>query len=803
MKQFLYTLLSIFLVVNLSAQSIKGKIKKADGAAIEAATVSVLNTDRTSATDKQGDFSFTKILPGTYQLSVSSIGFATKLIEAKVTSNSVTELAITLTEQNRQLGEVVVTADKREGDILRAATSITALSARKIEDNRIWGLGDLAAIVPNYSYQELGVPYQQIQSIRGIQAFSENAAVSTYIDDVNNLDIQANGLALTDIERIEVLRGPQGTLFGRNAMGGVVNIYTKQPTNQTTGFVEVGAGNQGLQRYSAGFKTPIVKNKLFFGFTGLFQTKNGYFISDTTGTGATDGSVNGKRLGGEKNLYGNLYVKWLVSSRFRLTLNVKGQRDWSNNSSYMIAQPNDSIARANPDKLYVGRIGQDQRNVFNYSLVAKYTGNDFAVTSISAYQNLRLGYKNIYFPGYYSTFYDKGPGELLPPQEVYSQEIRISSNGDKRFQYTAGLYGFWQKSHDGDNVYELSPSDAAAYGMPDSSFVISRENEKNYGLAGYGELSYRLTDKFTVTAGLRYDYENKQVTFNGFGDAVFTNGVVTNYVPDTTAKGTYSALSPKLAVSYALSAHANVYATYTRGFRAGGINAQRFAASANAKQTFDPEHSDNYEIGYKTRLAQNKVSIAASAFFIHWRNMQLENIVAPFTYAMENVGNSQSMGLELEVSAIPVKGLELDGSVGLDKTKYENFALTRDDFTTGAETKIEVTGNSLSNTPGHTIYLAAQYELPITRKLKAILHGDIRNVGKFYTDMQNTIKQPTYTLLNTRAGFTYDKYGVFFWGQNLTSVRYLLYGAGDSSLGANVIMSSPATYGVTLTARFK
>ncbi len=144
--------------------------------------------------------------------------------------------------------------------------------------------------------------------------------------------------------------------------------------------------------------------------------------------------------------------------------------------------------------------------------------------------------------------------------------------------------------------------------------------------------------------------------------------------------------------------------------------------------------------------------------------MQLENIVSPFTYAMEDVGNSQSMGLELEISAIAVKGLELDGSVGLDKTKYDNFTLVRDDYTTGAETKTQVTGNSLSNTPDHTIYLAAQYDLPITQKLKAVVHGDIRNIGKFYTDMQNTIKQPTYTLVNARAGLVYSNYSLFFWG---------------------------------------
>jgi len=802
MKEIVCILLGLFLFTDLQGQSISGTVKSANSNIIEGATITILNTNKSTITDKQGDFKIANILPGTYQLSVSAMGFATKLIGTKVVANKAIELNITLTEQNRQLSEAVVTANKREEDIMKVATSITSLSAKKIEDNRIWGLGDLAALVPNYAYQELGVAYEQIQSIRGIQAFSENPAVSTYIDDVNNLDILANGSALTDIERIEVLRGPQGTLFGRNAMGGVVNIITKKPTNKTSGFVEAGVGNQGLQRYSAGFKTPIVKDKLFFGFTGLFQTKDGFYINDTTGTGATDGSINGKKLGGTKNLYGNLFLKWLPSSRLMLTLNIKGQRDWSNNSTYMVSQFNDSVGFADPNKLNLGRIGQDQRNIFNNSLVAKYSGNNFTLTSISAYQNIRMGYKDIYFPGYYSSFYDKKPGELLPPQVVYSQEVRINSNNDKRFQYTAGIYGFSQKSHGGDNVYELSESDAAAYGLATGSYIISRNDAKNYGLAGFGELSYQLADKFKATVGLRYDYENRQSTFNGFGDAVLVNGEVTNYVADTTAKGTYSAFSPKLALSYAVNDHANVYATYNRGFRAGGINAQRFTTSTNAKQTFDPEYSDNFEIGYKTSLAQNKVSIAASAFLIKWKDMQMSNIVSPFTYALENVGNSQSMGLELEVSAIPVKGLQVDGSVGLNKTKYEDFELTRVDYTTGVETKTQVAGNSLSNTPGHTIYLGAQYEFGITKKLKTVVHGDIRNIGKYYADMQNSIKQPTYTLVNTRIGLNYNSYGLFFWGQNLTSERYLLYGSADSSFGRNVIMSSPSTYGVTLSARF-
>lgn len=776
-----------------NSQSFTGTVKTTNGQPIIAATIRILNTDKSALSNQQGEFSFTNIAPGNYQLSISATGYATKLI---MTAGQTSMLTITLSKQDQQLGEVVVTANKREEDILKVSTAITSLSANKISNNRIWGLGDLAAIVPNYAYQELGVAYQQIQSIRGIQAFSENPAVATYIDDVNNLDILANGMMLTDIERIEVLRGPQGTLFGRNAMGGVVNIITKQPTNKTTAFAEAGTGNQGLQRYNAGIKTPLIKDKLFLGFTGLFQTKDGYFINDTTGTAAKDGSINGKKIGGAKNLYGNLFLKWLPARRLLLTLNIKAQRDWSNNSSYMVSQSNDSIGFANPDKLNLGRIGQDQRNIFNNSLVAKYTGNSFTLTAITAYQHIRMGYKDIDFPGFYSSFYDKKVGELLPPQKVFSQEIRINSNNAGKLQYTAGVYGFKQKTHGGDNVYELSADEATAYGLPEGAFIISRNNGKNYGLAGFGEMTYQLTSQLKATVGLRYDYENKQSSFNGFGDAALINGVVTNFVADTTAKGNYSALSPKLALCYG-----NAYVSYNRGFRAGGINAQRFTTSTNAKQTFEPEYSDNFEVGYKTRLAQNKVSIAAAAFLIKWKDMQMNNIVAPFTYALENVGNAQSMGLELEVAAIPIKGLQLDGSVGLNKTKYEDFALTRVDYTTGVETKTQVAGNSLSNTPSHTIYLGAQYELSITKQLKASLHGDVRNIGKYYADMQNSIQQSTYTLVNTRIGVTYTNYSLFLWGQNLTNQRYLLYGNSDSSFGRNVIMSSPCTYGITCNVK--
>lgn len=787
MKQYLYILLATFLFSNVQAQNIKGTIKSQTGEAIAFANILVLNSSNGTVADKNGNFSL-DLNKGKHELQFSAVGFAAKVKQIEVTNQSLT-IDVTLSDNSRTLGEVIVTANKREEDIVKVPTSITSISAKKIEDTRTWGLGGLTALVPNYNYQELGIPSQQVQSIRGIQVFSENPAVATYIDDVNNLDILANGFALTDIERIEVLRGPQGTLFGRNAMGGVVNIITKKPSNKQEGFADFSAGNLGLVRSSFGYRTPIVNDKLFCGVNALYQTQNGYWKNDTTGTVAPDRNANGKTVGGENNLYGNLFLKWLPSKRFNVTLNLKGQRDWSDNSAFMVSQQkNAEQALQDPDVINLSRIAQHERKILNNSLVAKYFADKFAITSITAYQTISFAFKDLDFPGIYHSFVDKEIGENLPPQKVFSQELRINSTASSKIQYTAGLFAFTQKGYE--------PTTNTAYELSSTNYVISRNISKNAGFAAFGELSYQITDKLKATGGLRYDYEKREATFNGFFDAFFTNGVVTNVIPDTTAKGNYTALSPKLALSYAVGNNANLYVTYTRGFRTGGVNTQRYPANSGIRQTFDPEYSNNYELGYKTFLANKKVSIAASAFLIQWKDLQLFNLAAPFTYARENLGDAQSSGFELEVSAIAAKGLQVDGSFGLNKTEYKDFILKRP----GNETQIG--GKKLSNAPSHTFFLGMQYETAVSKKVKAVIRGEVRNIGSYYTDIQNSIKQPTYTVINSRAGITTDKYSLFVWVQNLGNERFLAFGTPDTSFGNSVRTAAPRTFGITLSTKF-
>lgn len=695
--------------------------------------------------------------------------------------------------KNSQLEEVIVTANKVEQKNVEVPLAVTSISAKAITDSRLVSYSDLTARVPNYLYQGSGVGFQSIHSIRGIQVFSYNPAVSTYVDDVNSLDIMAGGFELTDIDRIEILRGPQSTLFGRNAMGGVVNIYTKKPTNKTTGFIELESGNFALQRYSAGIKTPLIKDELFFGLNGLFLKKNGFMKNDITGTTSTDTSLNGKTIGDEENTYGNIFLKWLVNHKLSFTANVKHQRDFSNASGYLVAQKSEKIALETPTAINLARIGTHERKITNYSLTGKYQAQNFELTSITAFQQISFLFKNMDFPGYYESFYRSAIGEKLPTQNVWSQEIRInSSSKNNKFQYIAGLYGFKQVSYD--------PTSNLAYELAPNKYVIYRNKRNNSGYAVFGEISYRFLDKLKVVAGARYDIEERESVFNGFGDAVFVGGVFTQIKPDVTKSVKYNSFSPKASLIYNVDKKSNIYATFTRGFRAGGISSQ--IVPAGVRQDYDPEYSDNFELGYKTSFWNNRVNFNAAAFMINWQDLQFSNLVAPTTYSMENVGDAYSKGIELEANVIPVKGLQLDFAYAINDAEYKDFDLKRINFASGSVIITPIGGNKLSNAPKTTFYTAAQYSIETSEKVNLLFRVEFRNIGGYYTDIQNSLYQPTYHVVNTRFGLGYKNYGLFLWTKNLTNEHYLLYGSSDTSLRRSSVAAMPSQIGVTLSAKF-
>src|SRR6185437_3472482 len=212
-------------------------------------------------TDAYGNYNLQNVSPGKYTVVVSAIGYAYQNKDVMVKSSGAV-LDFQLHNSLVRLDEVVVTAEKKEELLQKIPVSITALSAKQVQEYQLWNSKDLTAIIPNLNSNNSG-DERNVTSIRGIVTTSYDPAVATYIDGVNQFSLDTYISNLFDVERIEVLRGPQGTLYGRNAMGGVINIITKQPTNTTRGFAELNIGNYGQQRYAFGFRTPLIKNKLF------------------------------------------------------------------------------------------------------------------------------------------------------------------------------------------------------------------------------------------------------------------------------------------------------------------------------------------------------------------------------------------------------------------------------------------------------------------------------------------------------------------------------------------------------------
>jgi len=797
MKKNILAALGACLVVQFFyAQTLQGTITDLANRPIAHANITVLNT--TQGTVSLADGSFILNLPtGSYQLQVSSIGYATRILKVNLTEDIT--LSVVLQPATIAIDEVVVSAQKREQKLQEVPIAVTSLNAKRVEQTRSWSLNDVIGIVPNYSYGELGVGFQQLQSIRGIQVFSENPAIATYVDGVNSLDIAAGGFQFMDIERIEILRGPQGTLYGRNALGGVVSIITKKPTNVSSGFFESSVGNLGLQRHGLGYKTPLIKDKLFFGISAQYQYRNGFLTNDTEGTVTPLQGEDGKRVGDEGSLYGNLFLKWLPGEQWDATLNLKTQIDQSDASAFFVSVQDEQTALANPDKIFLGRVGEHQRNIMNASAAVNYTTEAFKITSISAYQRIALRFADLDFlPQFsgqvFSSYRDGRLGDFNRPQEVFSQEIRISSeNQNNRLQYTAGTFYFNQTNYE--------PSTNTARIIDETTVEVFSNIGKNEGLAFFGEINYAVTDKFTATVGLRYEHEKRKLIFSRFEEA----GNVRSFTgPRTVNTGSYNALLPKFALAYKLSDFQNIYTSFTRGFRAGGINGSLLPEGIS--ETFDPEYSNNYEIGYKSSWFENKLQVNIAAFHIDWSALQFTNSFGDGVFAITNVGDARSTGIELETIAIPLKGWQIEGNLGINDTEYRDFEISRDRFnidTGELETIVtDVSGNQLANAPQHTLFLATQYEFPVFKDFTISLRGEVRNMGRQFSDIQNDLEIEPYTLINTLASLSNGKYTLSFWVRNLNDERYIQFGAPDTSFGRSTRISAPRTFGSTLNIKF-
>ncbi len=773
--------LSALISTSQESSTLQGKVLSSSLEPVVNVEVRLLNTSFQTRTAENGNFSFPEVPYGSYVLSIQKRGFSETTRTITVDS-AVVKLEVMLPSEGERLKEVVVTAQKREEVIQEIPLSITSLSSENVEQSQIQNVNDLTAISPNLYASDPG-DRRTVTSIRGIVTTSYDPAIATYIDGVNQYNLDTYITQLFDIERIEVLRGPQGTLYGRNAMGGVINIITKKPENETTVFGEASVGNYNQQRYMAGIRAPLGE-KFYFGAAGLYEERDGFYTNEFTGSSYDD----------QYNFSGNYYLQYLFSSTWNATVNFK--HFTAENKGAFPLNMGIETALEDPYTLNQNEISTMKDNTFNTSLVIDHKGRDLNFSSQTAYQQ---NYR------YYETPIDAdfSPLDALSiindygtdwnTVKVATQEFRFSSPSGpgQDLEWTAGTHMFYQESpvkqatHFGE--------DAALLGSEQTNYsLINTTESTGKGIAFFGQLKYQVTDGVGVIAGLRYDHEYKKQSVLGEYQLDSDTEPQFEYQPDSLATASFNAFSPKLGLTYDLSEENLIFLTYSRGFRAGGLTPLSADPSQPPLSEFQPEFSNNYEIGTKNSFSENKLLVNATLFYTEVTDVQVPTLVMPDgVIVTRNTGSLTSKGLEVELRALLTGGLEFSYDLGFTDARYEALLIAQD----GNEVNLEE--NKQIYTPEITSMLALQYnsDFGLGDNWNFRARAEWKYLGEQYFDLANSLRQEPYNLYNGNLSFSYKDVDLMIWGRNIFDTQYISYGY---NFGA-VHLGNPATYGVTLS----
>ncbi|WP_343631685.1 TonB-dependent receptor [Fluviicola sp.] len=770
----------VFLIFPAFSQEFSGTVKNETGDPVQA-RIRVLNTETETRSNADGMFVISGLLPGEYLLHISSP--TTGSLEYPIRFPDTVQHEIILKDKSVTLETVTVSAVKQETLQRDFPGSVTILSARDVTRLRLWNTTDFTALAPNLFTGNPG-DNRTVTSIRGITSTSYDPAVATYIDGVNQFGLDTYISELIDVERIEFLRGPQGTLYGRGAMGGVISIITKEPSNKTRGFAEAHLGNYGWQRYSAGISTPVVKNKLYAGVSAVYQSHNGFFTNE----------YNHSSFDVQQTITANYNLKYQLGKHWSLRANFK-QNHHRNNGAFPLHSSKEE-AMEQPYRLNQDAVAKMIDNTLNGSLSFHYSGKQFHFVSQSTFQTNQRYYDGA-IDGDFSpldavSIYNDYGGKWNRTT-VPAQEFRFSSPATaKRLKWVAGSYLFFQEGFVKQAV--KYGGDALLIGAPDTDFsVINTSKFRSAGGALFGQVTWVLIEKLELTAGLRYDLEYKRQSVLSEYQKDPDPEPLFALRSDTTGKADFTAFSPKAGLLYHINETSSGYATYSRGFRPGGLTQLSNDPSQPPLYAFDPEYSDNLEVGFRSSLLKNQLSFHVALFYTMVLNAQVPTLILPEAITItRNAGKLISKGVELELAALPFKQVEIRGNFGYTDARYPSLTLSQNDQA------VELDNHRQLFTPRVTSLLVLQYTQPLKHAFVATLRGEWKYVGDHFFDLANQISQEAYNLLNVRAGIGYRQFESAIWVRNLADTRFIdyAYDFGAVHLGA------PRTYGLSLIFHF-
>ena len=670
-----------------------------------------------------------------------------------------------------ELETMIVTAEKREENIQEVPVAVSALSEIQIEDAGIMSIHDMAQQIPNLHVISTGYRTGSRFVSRGIMnAEIFDSTMGFYVDDVSYSTGPAFDTELFDIERIEVLRGPQGTLYGRNTLGGVINIVTKKPDNQWEGKASAGYGNYDSQDYRLALRGPVIKDTLFFGISGVKTKRDGF----------SDNLYYGSEPDDRDGTSGRGRLRWTPSENLDITFSADAER---NRDGSFILVPLDDLDR----EINWDAEGFQDIDTSGQSLRLVYDTDFFTVTSITARRDFEFDTGNDV---------DFSPADIMKytfkhDDDLWSQELRLQSLADPQsFKWLIGAY-YSKDDRKSDTVFYYG-EDAVAMGMVPAPMKLNQKSEIDIkGHAFFGQATYTLFDKLGITAGLRYDHEEKDMILKTSTEMMGMS------MPDPDKKSDleYNEWLPKFVLDYRWTPDLMTYASAAKGYKSGGFN---YFAIDPEDVSYDPEYSLNYEIGLKSSWLDNRFIANLAAFYISWDDQQVLQ-GTPAAPAFKNAGETTSKGFEVELLARPATGVQLTGTFGYTDAKFDDYKDPIYDPMTGLKIgENNYDGKRVTGVPRYTYSLAAQYRHPGGLFARAELVG----LGDSYWDPANTAKQSSYELVNARIGYETEYFDIYLWGENLFDKKYAsdAHDVGTGTVMANI--GDPLTLGITLTGRF-
>ncbi len=628
-----------------------------------------------------------------------------------------------------KLEEIIVTARKREESIQEVPISITAFSEKDIADSGVLDVRQLAESVPNVVFTGIDNSSVTIFTVRGVQTQSRanigfESGVGTYVDGV------VMGRALTsanqdffDVERVEFLRGPQGTLFGKNSIAGAINITTKRPTEEFTGSVGVSLSDYDGYQTQMYLSGPLVEGALYGSVSAYKRKRDGYIENITTGDEDANEDVSGGRI---KLLY-------TPTDNLEITLAADTQT-----GDAIVASPQAISGYGfapGEYKTSVDLPSSGARTNDGASLTVNWDVSGGTLTSISAYRESSRNRTNDTDVGplpAIATFVDDN-------QHQVSQEVRFSSEVGDTFRYVVGAYYFEQ-----DN-YSTLTSNVDFFGFllsPNLNGTIESESR-----AVFFNADWDFAEDWTLTFGARYNEEDKDLDYEQT-----TLGLLAPTLPSEKDQFSDSDFSPTLGISYNLSNDVNLYAIASRGYKSGGWNVDSvadFSVTSFSQLLFDSESVTNYEFGIKSSWLKDRVIANASVFLMDYEDMQVSKRVevlgggGAVVGITTNAGKAETKGIEFDLKALVTEGLQISAGVGYVSATYTDYEDSGDSFN----------GNSLDNAPRWTANASAQYLFPIG-ELIGIARLDYSYRSDYFIARENTSDQEVegWDLFNAKVG---------------------------------------------------